>query len=88
MSDTDVETIRRALRGSAEREPSPGAALDALDALAAERDRLALENERLRRIEEAAEELLEQSSGRRSATQILTAMANLRAALKRGSGRD
>ena len=37
---------------------------------------------RLRRIETAAKELLEQMQGRRSATTVLTAVAELRAALK------
>jgi hypothetical protein len=37
---------------------------------------------RLRRIEEAARELLNRSQGRRSASQLLTAMAALRVALK------
>jgi len=37
---------------------------------------------RLRRIEEAARELLNRSEGRRSASQLLTAMAALRVALK------
>jgi hypothetical protein len=40
---------------------------------------------RLRRIETAAEELLEQMQGRRSATTVLTAVAELRAALKETS---
>ncbi len=83
MTGAEVETIRETL----ETEGAIGwsaraAALDALESLAAERDRLALENERLRRIKDAAQELLEQSPGRRSATQMLTAMANLRAALR------
>jgi len=37
---------------------------------------------RLRRIEEAARELLNRSQGRRSASQLLTAMAALRVVLK------
>lgn len=37
---------------------------------------------RLRRIETAAKELLEQMQGRRSATTVLTAVAELHAALK------
>jgi hypothetical protein len=37
---------------------------------------------RLRRIEKAANELLDQMQGRRSATTVLTAIAELRAALK------
>jgi len=37
---------------------------------------------RLRRIETAAKELLEQMHGRRSATTVLTAVAELRAALR------
>ena len=37
---------------------------------------------RLRRVEEAAKELLDQMQGRRSATMVLTAVAALRAALK------
>ena len=37
---------------------------------------------RLRRIEKAAKELLDQMQGRRSATTVLTAVAELRAALK------
>jgi hypothetical protein len=37
---------------------------------------------RLRRVEEAAKELLDQMQGRRSATTVLTAVAALRAALK------
>jgi hypothetical protein len=36
---------------------------------------------RLRRIEKAANELLDQMQGRRSATTVLTAVAELRAAL-------
>jgi cysteine sulfinate desulfinase/cysteine desulfurase-like protein len=37
---------------------------------------------RLRRVEEAAKELLDQMQGRRSATTVLSAVAALRAALK------
>ena len=37
---------------------------------------------RLRRVEDAAKELLDQMQGRRSATTVLTAIAELRAALK------
>ena len=37
---------------------------------------------RLRRIEKAANELLDQMQGRRSATTVLTAVAELRAALR------
>ena len=37
---------------------------------------------RLRRVEEAAKELLDQMKGRRSATTVLSAVAALRAALK------
>ena len=37
---------------------------------------------RLRRVEEAAKELLDQMQGRRSATTMLSAVAALRAALK------
>jgi hypothetical protein len=37
---------------------------------------------RLRRVEEAAKELLDQMQGRRSATTVLTAVAELRAALR------
>jgi hypothetical protein len=37
---------------------------------------------RLHRVEEAARDLLEQSTGRRSATAMLTAMAALRAAIE------
>lgn len=37
---------------------------------------------RLRRIEKAAKELLDQMQGRRSATTVLTAVAELRAALR------
>ena len=37
---------------------------------------------RLRRVEEAAKELLDQMRGRRSATTVLTAIAALRAALR------
>jgi len=37
---------------------------------------------RLRRVEEAAKELLDQMPGRRSATTVLSAVAALRAALK------
>ncbi len=37
---------------------------------------------RLRRIEKAAKQLLEQMQGRRSATTVLTAVAELRAALR------
>ena len=36
---------------------------------------------RLRRVEEAAKQLLDQMQGRRSATTVLTAIAKLRAAL-------
>ena len=37
---------------------------------------------RLRRVEEAAKQLLDQMQGRRSATTVLSAVAELRAALK------
>ena len=37
---------------------------------------------RLRRVEDAAKALLDQMQGRRSATTVLTAVAELRAALK------
>ena len=37
---------------------------------------------RLRRVEEAAKELLDQMQGRRSATTVLSAVAVLRAAIK------
>jgi hypothetical protein len=37
---------------------------------------------RLRRVEEAAKELLDQMQGRRSATTVLSAVAALRAAIK------
>ena len=40
---------------------------------------------RLRRVEKAAKQLLEQMQGRRSATTVLTAVAELRAALKEPS---
>lgn len=40
---------------------------------------------RLRRVEKAAKQLLEQMQGRRSATTVLTAVAELRAALKETS---
>ena len=42
----------------------------------------AVELARLRRVEEAAKELLDQMRGRRSATTVLTAIAELRAAIK------
>ena len=42
----------------------------------------AVELARLRRVEDAAKELLDQMQGRRSATTVLTAVAELRAALK------
>ena len=41
-----------------------------------------VELDRLRRIEEAARELLDRMQGRRSATTVLTAVAELRAALR------
>jgi hypothetical protein len=41
---------------------------------------------RLRRIEEAAKEVLHQMEGRRSATPMLAAIAALRAALKEADG--
>jgi len=41
---------------------------------------------RLRRIEEAAKEVLRQMQGRRSATPMLAAIAELRAALREGNG--
>ena len=45
-------------------------------------ERIPDELARVRRIEEAARELLNRSQGRRSANQLLTAMAALRVALK------
>ena len=42
----------------------------------------AVELARLLRVEEAAKDLLDQMQGRRSATTVLTAIAELRAALK------
>jgi hypothetical protein len=42
----------------------------------------AVELARLRRVEDAAKRLLDQMQGRRSATTVLTAIAELRAALK------
>jgi hypothetical protein len=41
---------------------------------------------RLRRIEEAAKEVLRQMEGRRSATPMLAAIAELRAALREANG--
>lgn len=41
---------------------------------------------RLRRIEEAAKEVLRQMQGRRSVTPMLAAIADLRAALREGNG--
>jgi hypothetical protein len=71
MTDRDIEIIREALEaaGSDER------ALAALASLVAERDRLF-------RVEEAARGVLNESTGRRSATPLLAAVAALRAALR------
>lgn len=64
-------------------------ALAALEALVAERDELAARLDeadtqlaRLRRIADLAARVLEEMGGRRSATSVLTATAELRAALK------
>jgi len=86
------DVIRETLRGGVERPLTAEVSRDALAALVAlvgERDDLteALQGQeaelaRLRRVEEAARELLEAAAGRRSATPLLSAMATLRAVLK------
>ena len=71
MTDRDVDTIREALDAAGADEQ----ALAALASLVAERDRLL-------RVEEAARGVLNESTGRRSATPLLAAVAALRAALR------
>jgi AmiR/NasT family two-component response regulator len=92
MAGSPEDVIRETLQGGVERPLTAEVSRDALAALVAlvgERDDLtgALQEQeaelaRLRRVEETARGVLEASSGRRSATQVLSAMAALRAALK------
>ena len=95
MTSTPEDIIRDALRHDPRRSSSEEgsrealAALDALDALVGVRDELSkrllnaqAETLRLHRIEEAATRVLNEMGGRRSATPMLAAIAELRAALK------
>ncbi|HEX6230155.1 MAG TPA: hypothetical protein VF029_00405 [Actinomycetota bacterium] len=91
MTKSREDIIREALGPGEQRlsEERRREALAALHALSAEREELSerVRNERaqiarLRRVEQAARDLLDASGGRRSATSVLTAMATLRAALK------
>jgi len=92
MTRTPEDIIREALRcdpqGSLSEEESREAHA-ALEAIAGERDGLAerlrdadAEIARLRRVEEAATGVLGEMGGRRSATPMLAAIAELRAALR------
>jgi ribosomal 50S subunit-associated protein YjgA (DUF615 family) len=71
MTDRDIQTIREALEAAGNDER----ALAALVSLVSERDRLL-------RVEEAARRVLNESTGRRSATPLLAAVAALRVALR------
>ena len=92
MTRNSEDVIGEALRHGAREGLSEGAtreALAALEALVGERDDLAerlrgadAEIARLRRVEEAAAGVLNVMGGRRSATPMLAAIAELRAALK------
>ncbi|OFW77086.1 MAG: hypothetical protein A2Z48_02175 [Actinobacteria bacterium RBG_19FT_COMBO_70_19] len=92
MTSTPEDIIRDALRHDPRRSSSEEGsreALAALDSLVGVRDELSkrLLNEqaetlRLHRIEEAATRVLNEMGGRRSATPMLAAIAELRAALK------
>ena len=92
MTSTPEGIIRDALRYDPRRSSSEEGsreALAALDSLVGVRDELSkrLLNEqaetlRLHRIEEAATRVLNEMGGRRSATPMLAAIAELRAALK------
>ena len=95
MTPEDVirEVLRSDPRGSLSEERSREA-LAALATLVRDRDELSerleaaeAEVTRLRRVEGAATRVLEEMGGRRSATPMLTAIAELRAALK-GPGGD
>jgi len=91
MTSTPEDVIREALttRSDGSVVAPSGETLAALDALVAQRDELATQLEeadeelvRLRHIADLAARVLEEMGGRRSATPMLTAIAELRAALK------
>lgn len=90
MTSTPEDIIRDALRREGSSDP-----LAALGALVGERNALVeelrdadAENARLRRIEEAASRVLSEMGGRRSATPMLSAIAELRAALREHGAKE